>query len=361
MKTGDSSPPLTSDMNKIINLDKRDKSSLESIREEAGLWISRLANGNPDEEQVRAFREWLNRSPLHRREFNELRFIWQDLDRLSARILAQERDESRRIAKWISLLYQTPYGRYVTGLCTLVVIIGLAIGLQWLNSGGQPGEISRMDYSTATGEIKQIDLPDGTAMHLDTRSRVLVEYNQGSRTLYLLHGQVQFEVIPDAIRPFIVHAGRHAVKVVGTAFSVYLREEGSMDVLVSDGRIQVLTYQEPVDPADVLDNRIVSRLDNHISNMMTFDKGHHAVFREEIEFVQRIDPEEVRKRLSWRNNILTFNGDKLEDVIRELARYTPKKFVILDEELKDMKIGESGLGIRVELAGKQTVYLTRKQ
>lgn len=58
-----------------------------------------------------------------------------------------------------------------------------------------------------------------------------------------------------------------------------------------------------------------------------------------IELVQEMDEEEVYQRLSWRDGLLIFSGDPLEDVIREISRYSPVTIQILDPKLKTIRIG----------------------
>ncbi len=43
--------------------------------------------------------------------------------------------------------------------------------------------------------------------------------------------------------------------------------------------------------------------------------------------------------MSWRQGNLIFRGETLEDAIAEVSRYTPVRFELADERLKDIRIG----------------------
>jgi len=50
-------------------------------------------------------------------------------------------------------------------------------------------------------------------------------------------------------------------------------------------------------------------------------------------------PEDLAARLAWRDGILMFSGDRLEDVINEVGRYTNLSIEIPDASVRNMRIG----------------------
>ena len=50
-------------------------------------------------------------------------------------------------------------------------------------------------------------------------------------------------------------------------------------------------------------------------------------------------PKELNERLAWRDGILMFSGDRLEDVVKEVSRYTTVSIEIPDPAIRDMRIG----------------------
>ena len=59
------------------------------------------------------------------------------------------------------------------------------------------------------------------------------------------------------------------------------------------------------------------------------------------EEIAKISPEEIAVKLSWREGNLIFRGESLAEAVDEIGRYTSVEFVILDENLKKLRI--SGL------------------
>ncbi|OYD40427.1 FecR family protein [Sphingobacterium cellulitidis] len=85
-------------------------------------------------------------------------------------------------------------------------------------------EINQIQYyETKVGERSRVDLPDGTSITLNPKSKIQVnlnEFNKIKRTIVLLRGDVFFQVKRDATKPFIVQAEDINTQVLGTSFMV---------------------------------------------------------------------------------------------------------------------------------------------
>src|SRR5690606_27625801 len=93
-------------------------------------------------------------------------------------------------------------------------------------------------YGSDLGERRQISLPDGSLLDLNTGSRVAVSLHRHRRIVTLEAGEVLFTVAADADRPFLVEAGHAHVRVTGTQFNVR-RDPGQVTVAVTEGSVQV--------------------------------------------------------------------------------------------------------------------------
>ena len=91
-----------------------------------------------------------------------------------------------------------------------------------------------------------------------------------------------------------------------------------------------------------------------------------------IDSIEVIDAPEIVQKLAWHQGLLRFSGDPLEDVVAEISRYTDLSIVILDPEIRDLRIGgffkvgetekmfqalETSFGVRVQRKGKNVVLL----
>ena len=94
------------------------------------------------------------------------------------------------------------------------------------------------DVATGAGEIRDLQLPDGSRISLNARSTLAVHFYRSRREVVLSQGEAFFEVAPAADRPFTVDAQRSRVTVVGTAFNVR-NGPGEVVVKVLHGHVRV--------------------------------------------------------------------------------------------------------------------------
>jgi transmembrane sensor len=95
------------------------------------------------------------------------------------------------------------------------------------------------DYATATAEMRQIELADGSTVTLAPASAIAVSLPAaGDREVRLLEGEAFFRVKSDLARPLHVVAGSVRATVVGTGFDVR-RDSSGVAVGVQEGVVQV--------------------------------------------------------------------------------------------------------------------------
>lgn len=72
-----------------------------------------------------------------------------------------------------------------------------------------------------TAEIRELTLPDGTRVMLNSRSTLLYpeQFAGKTRSVYLI-GEANFQVKPDEKHPFIVKANDFQITALGTEFNV---------------------------------------------------------------------------------------------------------------------------------------------
>lgn len=96
---------------------------------------------------------------------------------------------------------------------------------------------------TKTGEVKKIDLPDGSSVWLNANSEIRISddfQNRQQRSVYLDEGEAFFEVTKNPQRPFLVKTPHLITRVLGTSFNVkaYLKLKRAI-VTVRTGKVQV--------------------------------------------------------------------------------------------------------------------------
>ena len=93
----------------------------------------------------------------------------------------------------------------------------------------------------ANGEQKQVKLPDGTKVWLNSGSLLVYDKHfRGKRRLLFLNGEARFRVAKDPAKPFLVKTAHMTVKALGTVFN--LNAYSDQDVTIAtleEGKIQV--------------------------------------------------------------------------------------------------------------------------
>ena len=224
---------------------------------------------------------------------------------------------------------------------------GIVGAVVWVMRGRET--VSTLAYESLLGEIRDIPLPDGSHVTLNTNSAIRVEFAKGRRLVRLVRGEAYFQVAKNPDRPFIVMGPMAQVRTVGTAYTVRLIDAGTMKVQVASGRVAV---ESP--PAKLMQSLQSAGLwpatppDPHGSVFV--DPNQEAVIRlaetsgmgGDVEIsVTALQPDTLSRRLTWRDGHLSFAGTSLAEACAEFARYSPRHIRIADPELGRMHI--SGL------------------
>ena len=328
----------------------------KAIEEEAGAWLIKLdGDSAPSAEELASLREWLERSPVHREQLGSLADFWGKMNVLTELAVPLGHPQRRANRSFVESMHHAMPQIGRAGFVTAVVVIGIGVAATfWLRP--DPFLSSNGLYATAIGQQQSTTLADGSVVLLNTNSQINVKYNNEYRNIRLLQGEVHFTVAKGAARPFRVYAGNGRVQAVGTAFSVYLKDN-TIDVTVTEGKVVLALVNRPgtsrLSQLGTLlgtdqssgSNAIVDS--EFVETLGTIKAGESATLRSfldadivsTINAIETVAAQEMVKRLSWREGILTFAGDRLEDVVDEISRYTTVSIEITDPVVKAMRIG----------------------
>lgn len=360
-------------MNNIINLRKRDRLTRHHIEAEARTWLVRFdGDERPDEKTLSEFRAWLNTTDRHRQVFKGLAAIWQDLDHWAEFLDADTREGGVRAeagaARSAPRMSSMRLG-VAAALGALTLLGGLALH-RWLPDARHPPNFAQ-EYTASIGQVRHVDLRDGSSVQLDTRTSLAVAYDDSFRTIHLKEGEAFFSVFHDSTKPFIVYAGKYAVKAVGTAFSVRIQGDSRLDLTVTEGRVQVASLKAPATEGPVAD---LTRMKD-VTSLVPVAAGQKLTLNDEEETVQRVEPARMEKELSWRDGMLVFDNDPLEEVVSKINRYSQVRIVISDPSIRGLKFGgyfkvgdvpailttmNQNFGLRVEKVSDGLIYLSRR-
>ncbi|MES2694852.1 MAG: FecR domain-containing protein [Verrucomicrobiota bacterium] len=304
----------------------------EAIEAAAAAWLARRDRGLTAEE-AQAFAQWRAADARHEAAVAELESVWTALDDLL--VVDSQQQQAGGIAAMPPAVQRegreaitpiaTPRKRPVLvrwwpalGLAAvLAILVGAVV---WRN--GSSAGVAEARYATTVGEQRTVVLPDGSEVLLNTDTVVNVHFEGKRRAVTLERGEAFFRVTKDAARPFVVAVGRAEARVVGTAFSVRLREAGS-EVLVAEGRVRFGATGGAGQGVELGARQFAS--------VQAEGNG--------MPRVTVLDGMEVSRRLAWLVGDLYFTDTPLSEVVMEFNRYHRRPLVLRDPATAGMPVG----------------------
>ncbi|PRA25969.1 FecR family protein [Pseudomonas poae] len=258
------------------------------VRDEAAQWFARLQDGELSATERAQFDAWRHEHPQHQYEFEVLQGLWSATDLLP----------KARLQALCDAPAERPKRRAVLRYAVAASVVAIAVGVGLFSALDHPQPYSA-EFSTRLGEHRQVALPDGSVMDLNSRSAVAVHFEKGRRGVELKQGEAMFSVEHDTRRPFVVAAGAGQVTVTGTRFDVR-RDDDQTRVAVEAGTVRV----QGRSPDQVV--TLTAGLGTHVDNQGVVAAS-YAVNAEDLT--------------AWRSGKLVFNNALLGDVARDVSRY----------------------------------------
>ena len=268
------------------------------IRAEAAAWVARLHAEDRDAADEAAFRAWLSASPAHATAFEAVDRIWSDVGGLKD--LRTGRVTVRRPA--------TALGRraLLAGVGLLAVTGGST--MFWRSASAKV-------YETDVGEQKHVALDDGSQLFLDAQTRISVAFSDTERSVDMQYGRVNFRVVPDLKRPFVVEAAERRIVATRCNF----------DVRCEDGQVQVVLIHGEADvkPAAAKDGQ-----------SQVLRSGERLVASNDIE---KLDKPDLTKLLAWQTGYENFDKEDLAHAVEEMNRYSTAQLQV-DPSVAGLKV-----------------------
>ncbi len=318
---------------------------LNEIEARAADWIAERDrhDGRLPAERQATMDQWLNESTAHRVAFLRLDQAWQRADRLralqAAPAFASKPERPRASARAWTWLARPPVRRVVAGLSLAAFALVAVVSLQ-------PQQATQ-NFATARGQRSSIQLADGSRLTLNTATQLRTAVTAQTRQVWLESGEAFFDIAHDAKRPFVIHAGKQTVTVLGTKFSLY-RDGDQLKVAVLEGRVQVQTEAQ--------------------SRPTVLTRDHAALADAGNVLVTQQSPQQTSASLGWLQGKLVFNEVSLAEAARQFNRYGAKQLVIKDEAAARIGIGgvfdagnveafarllHAGFGLEVQAEGEE--------
>ncbi|WP_296615432.1 FecR domain-containing protein [Sphingomonas sp.] len=278
------------------------------IEDQAVEWFARLRD-LPVQDSVKAeFAQWKLADPAHARAYDEICALWSDLDGLD---LSADREPVGAGAadEQIKVAARSGWTWRLMSMAAAIPLLALLGTATLLPEGGPAALLA--DARTARGEIRTVDLPDGSTAVLDGSSALSFDMSGPERRVTLVAGRAFFRVRHLPAQPFSVSAGDAVIRDIGTAFEVSRLPQGNL-VSVQEGRVEALLS----------------------------GKAPHLLGAGEALSANGADSTRVRENAvaSWRSHRLVFENMPLGQVLGELGRYRGGWIVVTDRAARDRRL-----------------------
>lgn len=198
----------------------------------------------------------------------------------------------------------------------LAASIIILVGLSWLTFS----LIDSQSWQTIEtfANKTEITLSDGSQISLNayTKLRYPKKFDDGIRKVEL-SGEAFFKVAKDAKRPFIIAAKDAEIKVLGTSFNVFARDNiKGVSVVVSTGAVSLSSLTNKTE-------RIILSIGEE-GNL-----SQNGLLKYEAKDINY---------LSWKTQLIDFRNSSLSEVIKVLNNTYTANITLYNEDLANLKL-----------------------
>ena len=202
-----------------------------------------------------------------------------------------------------------------------------------LNTAAEKNEIA-----TQAGAHSKIILPDGSTVWLNAGSRLTYSKNFDADIREVeLTGEAYFDVKKDERRPFIIHAQKMNIKVLGTAFNVksYPGDKSSETSLIR-GSIEVTMNDRPHEKIILRPSEKLVVMNDEQTKKDAVEKKTNTPSSVVIGKINYAPADSAVIETSWIDNRLIFRNKIFAELAVELERKYGMAFRFEDENTKQL-------------------------
>ncbi|MGO3125837.1 MAG: FecR family protein, partial [Advenella sp.] len=261
----------------------------------------------------RLFDRWRHANPEHDRQYCHVQHIWD------ATLQIPESELRQILARRETPISYPDLGRRrfswwgVVGIGSAALVCGFAFNRDWFASPLQSIQITSL-----RGEQRQLTLPEGSMLNINTGTRAVVRLYEDRREVELLEGEIFFSVQQDPDRPFIVDAGNSRIVVTGTRFNVRYDDQTTR-VSVASGSVEISS----------------GTWWNRQSHSLSKGQGVNLAEGHELADVEHLDLDNV---LAWQRGKIVFENTSLAQAVSEINRYLDRPARLDAPELREYRI-----------------------
>ena len=311
--------------------------------EEIKLLLVKYITREADEGEIDRVRDWVNAHPENEQYFAQLYETWQNMLYLNPEAVNREKAFNNFSA--VALPPPSKYRQLVrlSKVAAVIALFGI-LSVLLIKHYTQNIESVRQ-VSVNQGTTKKMVLADGTLVWLNAGSKLNynTDFGKKNRTVYL-EGEAFFEIAPGKKTiPFIVNTKNYTIRDIGTKFNLkaypndpffettVVRGEVSVEGNVNSSAREMSRIY--VKPRQVLRIYYQQQKENYAYKT---DDLQGLKNLNEIQVLQ-VDSAKMNKYDGWKENVLVFDGNTLEEIAKVLERRYNVKIIMDDAGLQNIK------------------------
>lgn len=289
------------------------------------LLITRYLSKRTSIEENEILTDWITASEDNERTFHEIKMVWlrvksPDLRQTNKALASLKVKMRQNEPETRSGGQLKPQRKWLAIAAAAVILFGICTMIFILNRLPTTDAPESLQVSTRGGEIKTIELSDGTKVYLAPKSilRYPVVFGENRRTVELV-GEAYFEVSKNPHKPFSVLTSDMDVKVLGTHFNVNaIKNRGNTTVSLLEGRVAVNIKDDNNEEYTLRPGQELS-----------FNRLNKQVFQYDLDSISV---------LGWMTNTLVFRNEKLSDAALKIEKMYGVKLVFENQATADTRL-----------------------
>lgn len=212
----------------------------------------------------------------------------------------------------------------------------LLISTHFIKNEVSPIKEERIEVFAGKGVRKEIKLPDGTIVQLNSDSRISYDMDMQRSAIrdVRLTGEAFFKVAHDKSKPFIVRTDKVAIKVLGTEFNLKdYPEDAQSETTLIKGSVELTINGRS-------DQKFVLKPSEKFALLRKEKKS--SLSSNSVLMIENIAPVKVGNKeyieeISWTENKFVFENESFEELLPKLERWFNVQIMLEDPKIKSYK------------------------
>lgn len=273
--------------------------------------LARYFAGDITELEASSLKNHLSSSNL-KSDFSQIEDFWN----LGAGDQYTSSRITRRTLRKISLRNVRNFQHnFLSYAAVVAFIFALPYGLY---SWGKHYPVEQTEYASHAGEVNQFELPDGSKVWLNAKSKITyTQYLIGSGRHLSLDGEAYFHVVSDPDNPFFVSTSDAQIKVTGTKFAISAyHDDPFVTTHLEEGVVTFISKTSDI--AHELKPGQLVRLDKQSKSL-------------ELNTPKNVEA------AAWRSGELNFYDESLDRIAKTLERRFDVDIQFANDSMKELR------------------------